>query len=85
LIKPIHNISRWANVAAEDDYICYDQEIQNDYQKMCKWGMIDNISDKRIFNLAVRRGKSNPHHSTGYLIHPVVSKSVAGWLGMIAS
>ena len=34
-----------------------------------------------IYNLAVRNGKSNPHHGTGYLIHPAVSRLVAEWLG----
>jgi hypothetical protein len=38
------------------------------------------VHDHKIFNLAVRYGKSNPHSSIGYYIHPRVSKILADWL-----
>ena len=37
---------------------------------MKKLRYVKSIKDKRIYNLAVRSGKSNPHHDVGYLIHP---------------
>lgn len=36
-----------------------------------------DIADRRIFNLAIRDGKSNPHHGAGYLIHPTVIEAIA--------
>ena len=41
----------------------------------------NNMHDYRIFNLAVRYGKSNPHSSIGYYIHPRLSKIIADWIG----
>ena len=75
------NVTRWVNVAAEDDYICHDGVVANDYQSMKEWRLMRSIADKRIFNLSVRDGKSNPHHSAGYLLHPYVAGVVAKWLG----
>ena len=75
-----HNIGNWINIAAEDDYISHDEEIANDYQKMLRSNLVESINDHKIYNLALRHGKSNPHHAVGYLIHPTVSQIVADWL-----
>jgi hypothetical protein len=74
------NIGRWVNVAAQDDYIAHDESIDNDFKKMIKRGLVRSITDKEIYNLAVREGQSNPHHSIGYLITPTLSKIVNDWL-----
>lgn len=74
------NIKQWLNVAAEDDYISHDQKIAGDFRKMKKYGLVGSIRDKRIYNLAYPGGKSNPHHSSGYLIHPSVSAAVSNWV-----
>lgn len=74
------NLRRWVNLAAEDDFICHDQNVANDYAEMCDHGLVDEIQDVRIFNLAVRDGFSNPHHGVGYLIHPEMADVLAGWL-----
>ena len=74
------NIVRWTNVAAEDDYVSYDGKVADDYAEMKRLGMIQSITDKRIYNLAVRNGSSNPHHGAGYLIHPYVATTVAKWV-----
>ncbi|MCY4306398.1 MAG: hypothetical protein OXC62_16725 [Aestuariivita sp.] len=68
-------VRKWDNFAAEDDYISHDQTLANDYR-----GMLTNITDHHIYNLAVRNRKSNPHHSTGYLIHPEFIGVLAPWL-----
>ena len=73
------NISRWVNIAAEDDYISHDETTADDYKAMVP-DLVSSIDDHRIYNLAVRNGKSNPHHGVGYLIHPTLSKIVADWL-----
>ncbi len=42
--------------------------------------MIGSITDKKIYNMAVRGKHSNPHHGAGYLIHPETIKVVKAWL-----
>ena len=74
------NIRRWINIAAEDDYIAHDQNVADDFRDMLDLGLVESIDDRRIFNLAVRNGKSNPHLGAGYLIHPVLGDVVANWL-----
>lgn len=73
------NIRTWVNVAAEDDYISHDQRLAGDYRKIRELGT--EIRDaKRIFNLSVRKGESNPHSSLGYLIHPTVIELITNWV-----
>ncbi len=74
------NIKRWENVSAEDDFISHDSKLSNDYKAMYKNSLVDEINDQRIYNLAVRRGNSNPHHGAGYLIHPKVIKLITDWV-----
>jgi len=75
------NIRRWHNFAAEDDYISHDVKLADDYKEMNKLSMLsENIQDHKIFNLCVKSGKSNPHASVGYLIHPEFTKLVYEWL-----
>jgi hypothetical protein len=73
------NVIAWQNVAAEDDYTCHDNTLADDFKIMMKQRVISTIQDYRVFNLAVRYGKSNPHSSVGYYIHPRVSKILADW------
>ncbi len=75
------NVISWHNVAAEDDYICHDNTLADDFRKMLQQRQVSAVKDYRIFNLAVRYGRSNPHSSVGYYIHPRVSKIIADWLG----
>ena len=74
------NIVSWHNLSAEDDYMSHDNTIADDFKHMLKHKQISTIRDYRIYNLAVRYGKSNPHSSVGYLIHPRVAQIVANWL-----
>lgn len=76
---PTHIIN-WLNVAAEDDYTCHDETVANDYARMLNRQLVSQIRDYRIYNLAQRYGRSNPHHSVGYLIHPRFSSLLADWL-----
>ena len=75
-----HNILKWVNVAAEDDYVSHDGVVANDYRDMKDWTPLRSLTDKRIFNLSVRDKKSNPHHESGYLLDPYVAGVVAKWL-----
>lgn len=74
------NILTWHNVSAEDDYLCHDNTLADDYKAMCKLRQISSIRDYRIYNLAIRYGKSNPHSSVGYLMHPKTAQIVADWM-----
>lgn len=74
------NVVDWLNVAAEDDYVSHDQRVAGDFREMKKLGYVNSITDKRVYNLAVRGGKSNPHHGAGYLVHPAVADAIAAWL-----
>jgi hypothetical protein len=38
------------------------------------------IRDYRIYNMTVRYGKSNPHSSLGYLVHPRTAQIIIEWL-----
>lgn len=74
------NIRRWVNLAAEDDYIAHDEKVRNDFKAMLSRGLVRSIEDRRIYNLALRNGKSNPHHGVGYLIHPKAVDLIPHWL-----
>lgn len=74
------NVVTWQNVAAEDDHHCHDNTLADDFGPMLKQRMVSSIRDYKIYNLAVRYGKSNPHSSIGYYIHPRVSQIIVQWL-----
>jgi hypothetical protein len=74
------NVITWYNVAAEDDYACHDNTLADDFKKMLQKRIVSAVRDYRIYNFAVRYGKSNPHSSVGYYIHPRVSKILVDWM-----
>ena len=74
------NVISWHNLAAEDDYTCHDVTLADDFKKMMVQRQVSAVHDYRIFNLAVRYGKSNPHSSIGYYIHPRMAKILSDWL-----
>ena len=74
------NIINWLNLSAEDDYLCHDGTVADDFRDMMRQHIVSRITDFRIYNQAVRYGKSNPHSSVGYLIHPRLSKIIRDWL-----
>lgn len=74
------NIISWHNLSAEDDYTSHDKTVSDDYSYMLKHRLLSQINDFRIFNLAVRYGRSNPHSSIGYFIHPRLAKIIADWI-----
>ena len=74
------NVISWHNVSAEDDYTCHDNTLADDFKAMLQQRVVSAVQDYRVFNLAVRYGKSNPHSSVGYYIHPRVAKILADWI-----
>ena len=74
------NIITWENVSAEDDYYCHDKTVADDLKAMMRDHVISSINDYRVYNHAMRYGKSNPHCSLGYFIHPRVARIVVDWI-----
>lgn len=74
------NIVSWHNVSAEDDFVSHDNTLADDYKDMLKQKQVSCIRDYRIYNMCIRYGKSNPHSSLGYLIHPRTAQIVSEWL-----
>jgi hypothetical protein len=74
------NVMTWHNMSAEDDYMCHDNTLSDDYKAMLKQRQVSSIRDHRIYNLTVRYGKSNPHSSVGYLMHPKTAQIVGDWI-----
>lgn len=74
------NVVTWQNVSAEDDPQCHDNTLADDYHQMLKQRLVSSIRDYKIYNMSVRYGKSNPHSSMGYYIHPRVSQIIVEWL-----
>jgi len=72
--------NKWLNIAAEDDHICHDETVSNDFEEMLKSRLVTSIDDYRIYNLSVNYGRSNPHSAIGYLIHPRLSRILGDWL-----
>jgi len=74
------NVVSWHNISAEDDYVSHDNTLADDYKQMLRQKQVSCIRDYHIYNMAVRYGKSNPHSSLGYLIHPRTIQIIADWL-----
>lgn len=74
------NIVTWHNVSAEDDWLSHDNTLADDYRHMLQQKQVSAIRDYRIYNLAVRYGRSDPTSALGYLVHPRVAQILSDWL-----
>ena len=74
------NILSWHNLSAEDDFVSHDDTVADDFRPMMKQKQVSCIRDYKVYNLAVRYGKSNPHSSLGYLVHPRTAQIIVEWL-----
>ncbi len=77
---PANIVGDWLNIAARDDFVAHDKRIKNDYRRMKRAGLIDSITDKKIYNCYVKDGVSNPHKFYGYLAHNLTGKHIADWI-----
>ena len=75
-----NNVIAWHNVAAEDDFTCHDATLADDFKKMLNRRAVSAVHDYTIYNLTVRYGRSNPHSSIGYFIHPRIAKIIVDWI-----
>ena len=76
------NVVSWHNISAEDDFVSHDNTLADDFKSMLSQRQVSCIRDYRIYNMAVRYGKSNPHSSLGYLVHPRTAQVIADWLSL---
>jgi hypothetical protein len=74
------NVIHWHNISAEDDYTCHDKTLADDFKKMLRQQLVSAVTDYLVFNHAVRYGRSNPHSSVGYYVHPRLAKIVVDWI-----
>lgn len=70
----------WYNVAAEDDPVCHDETVADDFKAMLRERHISRIEDYHIYNLCERYGASDPHDALGYLIHPRTARLLGDWI-----
>ena len=77
-----HNIKRWVNLSAEDDYVSHDNKIQNDFHEMYKEGLLEEpLRDiYPLYNLTVQNEKPNPHSAIGYLVNPEFIEVLNSWI-----
>jgi len=75
------NLRQWINVSARGDLVALDRSLADDFRAMIDHQQIESITDWRedIFNHYRDSKGLNVHKSYGYLINPVVSKTIADW------
>ncbi len=73
----------WFNLAAEDDPVCHDETVANDFKAMLAERHVSRIQDFHIYNLAERYGRSDPHDALGYLCHPRTARLLNDWLNAV--
>jgi hypothetical protein len=72
-------VNNWLNVSAEDDFYCHDKTVADDFAALLRQRQVSQLKDYRIYNLAVRYGRSNPHNACGYLVHPRMVSADSGF------
>ncbi|RJG12632.1 hypothetical protein D3879_04935 [Pseudomonas cavernicola] len=74
------NIDEWQNFSAQDDFICRDEELSDNFQKMKKRKFLRKIEDNFMYNFWVGDDGLNPHKLYGYLDNQQVAKTLANWV-----
>jgi hypothetical protein len=75
------NFRQWINISARGDLVALDRSLADDFRAMIENQQVESITDwrKDIFNHYRDSKGLNVHKSYGYLINPVVSKTIADW------
>ncbi|MEM7097761.1 MAG: hypothetical protein AAF541_05825 [Pseudomonadota bacterium] len=76
----LKTVGTWINLSAEDDFVCHDKSVEDDYKQLMETEQVNQISDHLIYNLAVHEEQSMPSHWAGYLNHPRLANELAEWL-----
>jgi len=75
------NIRNWVNISARGDLVALDTSLENDFKNMIKQNQIESITDHcdDIYNYYRDNKGLNVHKSYGYLVNPVVARTIANW------
>jgi len=75
------NIRQWINISARGDLVALDPLLADDFNDMLDQQAIESITDhfQDIFNHYRDSKGLNVHKSYGYLVNPVVSRTIAEW------
>jgi hypothetical protein len=77
-----HNIRRWVNLSAEDDYVSHDRVLKDDFHEMYKEGLLEEpiVDIHPLYNLTVHEDVSKPHSALGYLVQPEFTEVLYEWI-----
>ena len=72
---------RWINVSARGDLVALDASLADDFCELLEQQPVESIKDHRrdIYNHYRDSKGLNVHKSYGYLVNPVVAKTIANW------
>ncbi len=73
-------IKDWINLSAQDDFICHDATVKDDFRAMKRAGYLNRIVDKKIYNFWLGAKATNPHKFYGYLDNPDVAREIVNWM-----
>lgn len=74
------NIDQWVNLSAEDDVMCHDKTLADDYATLVETEQVMQLTDHTIYNLALVDERSQPSHWAGYLVHPRLIESLRNFM-----
>jgi len=75
------NVRNWVNISARGDLVALDPVLANDFRKMIEENHLESITDHRagIYNHYRDEKGLNVHKSYGYLVNPVVARTITDW------
>lgn len=75
------NIRHWVNIASRGDLVALDPSLEDDFNDMITAQLISSITDHHqgVFNHYRDSKGLNVHKSYGYLVNPVVARTIANW------
>jgi hypothetical protein len=79
-VYPTGIIRDWENISAEDDFICHDPTISDDFKAMKRDGHLKSMKDTKIYNFWMGAENTNPHKFYGYLDNPTVARRIVRWM-----
>ncbi len=73
-------IKEWVNFSAQDDFICHDATVEDDFKQMIDNELLSGIRDEKIYNFWIGAKATNPHKFYGYLDNPIVAGEIVDWM-----
>lgn len=74
------NIGRWLNVSARGELVALHPRVVPFFGAMKRFGLVESIEDREIYNHFRGDLGLDVHKSYGYLNHPTVAGPIAAWL-----